>query len=103
MTDNDSELSICWSPTIGSDNQEQETAMSERRRITLVEDEPDIRAIAEIALCDIGGYEVQVCASGSEAVAAAEAFAPANRLALIIAATRALAVTGSGPNEFPSR
>ena len=76
MTDNDIELSICWSDTSDSDDEGLESMMSGPRRITLVEDEPDIRAIAEIALCDIGGFEVQICASGSEALATIEAFAP---------------------------
>lgn len=38
-------------------------------RITYVEDEPDIRTIAELALTRIGGFALQVCASGHEAVA----------------------------------
>lgn len=38
--------------------------------ILYVEDEPDIRAIAELALQDIGGYSLISCASGAEALAA---------------------------------
>jgi CheY-like chemotaxis protein len=43
--------------------------MSEQlRRLTYVEDEPDIRSIAEFALKEIGGYEIDVCANGPEAL-----------------------------------
>jgi two-component system, OmpR family, response regulator len=45
-------------------------------KILYVEDEPDIRTIAELALVNIGGFSVQVCASGHEALAAAPAFQP---------------------------
>lgn len=40
-------------------------------RILYVEDEPDIRAIAQMALEAVGGFTVIVCSSGSEALAAA--------------------------------
>ncbi|MFC5523267.1 response regulator [Polaromonas jejuensis] len=40
-------------------------------RILYVEDEPDIRAIAQMALEAVGGFTVIACASGSEALAAA--------------------------------
>lgn len=40
-------------------------------RILYVEDEPDIRAIAQMALEAVGGFSVTACASGSEALAAA--------------------------------
>ncbi|MHA7815408.1 MAG: response regulator [Pseudohaliea sp.] len=46
------------------------------RRLLLVEDDPDIRAVAGLALETVGGFEVLLCASGAEALAAAEAFAP---------------------------
>ena len=42
-------------------------------RILYVEDEPDIRAIAQMALEAVGGFTVIACASGSEALAAAAA------------------------------
>jgi two-component system OmpR family response regulator len=42
-------------------------------RILYVEDEPDIRAVAQMALEAVGGFTVIVCASGSEALAAAPA------------------------------
>ena len=41
------------------------------KRILLVEDEPDIRTIATMALEAVGGYEVIACASGAEALEAA--------------------------------
>ncbi|UUZ76578.1 response regulator [Polaromonas sp. P1(28)-13] len=40
-------------------------------RILYVEDEPDIRAIAQMALEAVGGFTVITCASGREALAAA--------------------------------
>jgi DNA-binding response OmpR family regulator len=46
------------------------------KRLTYVEDEPDIRAITEFALKEIGGFEVDVCASGKEAVARTPDFEP---------------------------
>ena len=51
--------------------------MSEQlQRITYVEDEPDIRAITEFALKEIGGYTLDVCASGPEALERAPDFQP---------------------------
>lgn len=45
-------------------------------RILLVEDEEDIRAVAEIALEAVGGFELKVCASGPEALESIAGFAP---------------------------
>lgn len=45
-------------------------------RILYVEDEPDIRAIAKLALEEVGGFVVDLCGTGEEAVARAEAFVP---------------------------
>ncbi len=45
-------------------------------RITYVEDEPDIRIVAQIALADLGGFTVDVCSSGAEALERAPAFNP---------------------------
>ena len=46
------------------------------QKILLVEDDPDIRTIAEMSLQAVGGFTVRACASGEEALAAVEAFAP---------------------------
>ena len=45
-------------------------------RILLVEDELDIQMVARLALEDIGGFEVEVCSSGSEALERAPQFSP---------------------------
>jgi CheY-like chemotaxis protein len=45
-------------------------------RVTYVEDEPDIRSITEFALKEIGGFTLDVCASGPEAIGKAPAFNP---------------------------
>lgn len=42
-------------------------------RILYVEDEPDIRLIAQMALEAVGGFTVIVCASGQDALTAAPA------------------------------
>jgi CheY-like chemotaxis protein len=46
------------------------------KRITYVEDEPDIREIAKIALADIGGFELDLCESGPEALRRSADFRP---------------------------
>ncbi len=50
--------------------------MSELNRILYVEDEPDIQAVAKIALEMVGGFTVMTCSSGEEALREAAAFAP---------------------------
>jgi len=50
--------------------------MSELNKILYVEDEPDIQMIARVALENVGGFELLVCSSGTEAVEKAAAFAP---------------------------
>jgi len=45
-------------------------------RVLLVEDEPDIQAVARLALEAVGGLQVEVCGSGEAALNAAPAFAP---------------------------
>ncbi|TCV84163.1 response regulator [Sulfurirhabdus autotrophica] len=50
--------------------------MAELRRILYVEDEPDIQAVAKLALEALGGFEVQVCSSGKEALESVLAFSP---------------------------
>lgn len=50
--------------------------MSTLQRILYVEDEPDIQAVARLALEMLGGFTVKICSSGEEALSEAEAFAP---------------------------
>jgi len=45
-------------------------------KILLVEDAPDIQLVARIALEKTGGFTVEVCSSGIEALEKAEAFGP---------------------------
>ncbi|MBB5022500.1 response regulator [Desulfurispira natronophila] len=45
-------------------------------RILYVEDETDIQAVARMALEMVGGYTLQICSSGQEALEAAPAFDP---------------------------
>ena len=45
-------------------------------RILYVEDEPDIQAVAQIALEIVGGFSLKTCSSGQEALAAAVDFNP---------------------------
>ncbi len=45
-------------------------------RLTYVEDEPDIRSITEFALRELGGYELDVCTNGPEAIERAPDFNP---------------------------
>jgi len=48
----------------------------ELKKILYVEDEPDIQAVAKIALEAVGGFELRVCSGGQEAIEAAPEFAP---------------------------
>ncbi|MBD2743876.1 response regulator [Coleofasciculus sp. FACHB-1120] len=45
-------------------------------RILFVEDDPDIQTIACLGLKAVGGFTVEVCSSGSEAIQKAPTFAP---------------------------
>ena len=36
--------------------------------LLLIEDDPDVRTIAAIALSDLGGFSLTICASGAEAL-----------------------------------
>ena len=45
-------------------------------RILYVEDEPDIRAVAKIALEAVGGFQVMICSSGADALEKVSGFAP---------------------------
>ncbi|MEO7908285.1 MAG: response regulator, partial [Roseiflexaceae bacterium] len=46
------------------------------KRILMIEDEPDIQVVAQLALEALGGFQVRVCSTGREGVQAAAAFAP---------------------------
>ncbi len=50
--------------------------MSELKRILYVEDEPDIQAVAKLALESVGGFTLHVCSSGQQAIEEAEDFNP---------------------------
>ena len=50
--------------------------MAQIDKILYVEDEPDIQTIAQIALSDIGGFTLESCSSGAEAIQKAETFKP---------------------------
>ena len=45
-------------------------------RILYVEDEPDIQAVAKLALEMVGGYQVMICSGGQEALDKVAAYAP---------------------------
>ncbi|MFY0617799.1 response regulator [Shimia sp.] len=50
--------------------------MTEIHKILHVEDDPDIREIAALALADLGGFEVLQCKGGMEAIEKASDFVP---------------------------
>jgi CheY-like chemotaxis protein len=50
--------------------------MTGLNRILYVEDEPDIREVAKLALEAVGGFEVMLCESGQEALERVSDFAP---------------------------
>jgi two-component system, OmpR family, response regulator len=52
------------------------TSMPALSRIMYVDDDPDLRAIAEISLRDLSGFTVELCGSGEEALQKAAAFNP---------------------------
>lgn len=45
-------------------------------KVLYVEDDPDIRSIAELSLRDVGGFDVCLCESGPQALARIEDFSP---------------------------
>ncbi len=45
-------------------------------RILYAEDEPDIQAVAKLALELLGGFQVRICANGQEALQTARDFMP---------------------------
>lgn len=50
--------------------------MNTLQRILYVEDEPDIQAVAKLALEMVGGFTVKICSSGDEALREIAAFNP---------------------------
>lgn len=50
--------------------------MNTLQRILCVEDEPDIQAVARMALELVGGFQVLVCGSGEQALREVQAFRP---------------------------
>ncbi|RYX83280.1 response regulator [bacterium] len=46
------------------------------QKIMMVEDDPDIQAVASLALEAVGGFEVLVCSGGTEALERVDGFAP---------------------------
>ena len=51
-------------------------ASEELKKILYVEDEADIQAVAQLALETVGGFTLEVCSSGKEALEKAAAFGP---------------------------
>ena len=49
---------------------------TELKKIIYVEDEPDIQAVARIALEAVGGFTVEIFSNGNDAIAAASNFEP---------------------------
>jgi CheY-like chemotaxis protein len=50
--------------------------MAPLTRILMVDDEADIRVIAHLSLTAVGGFTVELCSSGPEALQKATSFAP---------------------------
>ena len=50
--------------------------MSELKRVLYVKDEPDIQAVACVALEVVGGFKLKVCSLGQEALDVAPDFVP---------------------------
>ena len=50
--------------------------MAQLHKIMMVEDDPDIQAVASFALEAVGGFEVAVCSGGLEALERVDGFAP---------------------------
>ena len=49
---------------------------TELNKILYVDDEPDIQAIAQIALEAVGGFTLKICSNGNDAINEISAFAP---------------------------
>jgi len=50
--------------------------MKDINKILYIEDELDIQAITKIALCDIGGFTLEICSSGKEEIQKISSFNP---------------------------
>jgi len=50
--------------------------MTELKNILYVEDDPDIQAIAQLALETVGDFRIKICSSGAEALEAVKYFEP---------------------------
>ena len=50
--------------------------MADLERVLYVDDDDDIREVAELSLTAVAGLSVRLCSTGTEAVAAATAFQP---------------------------
>lgn len=59
-----------------NDGNEGDRMTQELHKILYVEDEPDIQAVAQLALEAVGGFEVKICSSGQEALQNALTFKP---------------------------
>ena len=46
------------------------------QKILLVEDEPDIQAVAKVALESVGGFDVELCGSGEQCLQRAPVWGP---------------------------
>lgn len=58
-------------------SQEKGVVMGDKlERILYVEDEPDIQMVARLALEALGGYTMEICSSGDEALQRAPGFQP---------------------------
>ena len=50
--------------------------MGDLQRVLCVEDDPDIQLVVRLALGNVGGFAVKICASGNSALRDAEGFDP---------------------------
>lgn len=62
--------------TLASTHPNPEKKTLELQNILYVEDEPDIQAVAKLALEMVGGFTVKVCSSGEQALLETEVFMP---------------------------
>lgn len=84
--------------------------MNTLQSVLYVEDEPDIQAVARVALQVVGGLRVKICSSGEEALREVASFNPDMILLDVmmpgmdgpgtLAALRALPATASTPVAF---